>query len=142
MRSRSRRLVPELCGAIGITAVVASIAIADDASARLAVAMWLVLAARAVAAIPFVRTQVQRLRHADVATRVSDRAQVAGVVIACVAIAVSWSVVAGTLAVVALAAAQLVWIRRPPVPARVLGVRQLVLGLAVVAATAIGVLTL
>jgi hypothetical protein len=46
----------------------------------------------------------------------------------------------GAAAVWALAAAQLVWIRRPPVPAKALGVCQLVLGLAVVAATATGVL--
>ena len=39
-----------------------------------------------------------------------------------------------------LAAAQVVWVRRPPVAARVIGFRQLFLGLAVVAVTATGVL--
>jgi len=140
MRSRGRRLVPELCGAVGIAAVVAAIALVGGSSARLAVALWLVLAARAVAAIPFVRTQVQRLRHGAVTTRASDLAQAVGVGIALVATAISGSMVAGTVSVAALAVAQLVWVRRPPVPARVLGFRQLFLGLAVVAVTATGVL--
>ena len=45
-RSRSRRLVPELCGAVGIAAVVASVALAGGTEPRLAAGLWLVLAAR------------------------------------------------------------------------------------------------
>lgn len=140
MRSRGRRLVPELCGAVGITAAVAAIAVVDRSGARLAIALWLVLAARAVATIPFVRTQIHRLRHGAIPPRTSDLAQVVGAAIAFLAVTVSVSVVAGAAAVTALAAAQIVWVRRPPVAARVLGFRQLFLGLAVVAVTATGVL--
>ncbi len=49
---------------------------------------------------------------------------------------------AGAVAVVVLAGAQVLWMRRPVPPARVLGPRQLMLGLAVVAATAASVLAM
>lgn len=140
MRSRSRRLLPELCGAVGIAAVAASVATAGGADAWLAVALWIVLAARAVASIPFVRVQIARLRHGTGPVAVSDRAQVAGVAVAAVAVAVEPAVAAGAIAVALLAVAQAVWVRRPPVPAKVLGLRQLALGLAVVAITTAGVL--
>ena len=63
IRSRSRRLVPELAGAVGIAAVAASITVAGDEGWRLAVALWMMLAARAVASIPYVRTQIVRARR-------------------------------------------------------------------------------
>ena len=69
----------------------------------------------------------------------SDRAQIAGAVVAAVAVSVDRGVALGALAVLALLVAQLVWVRRPPVPAKVLGLRQLFLGVAVVAITALGV---
>ena len=52
MRSRGRRLVPELAGAIGVCSVAAMIVLADGRSARLAVGVWLVLAARVATSIP------------------------------------------------------------------------------------------
>jgi len=39
-----------------------------------------------------------------------------------------------------LAAAQGVWVRRPPMPAKQIGLRQMGMGLALVAVTAVGVL--
>ncbi|MGZ4690834.1 MAG: YwiC-like family protein [Acidimicrobiia bacterium] len=140
MRSRSRRLVPELSGAVGIAAVAASVALAGGAGGRLAIALWVVLAARSIAAIPFVRVQIDRLRHGSGAVRVSDRAQLVGGVVAVGAVIVDPAVTAGALAVAALLVVQLIWVRRPPVPAKVLGLRQLAMGLVVVAATAAGVL--
>lgn len=128
MRSRSRRLVPELCGAVGIALAAAS------------VALGLVLAARALAAIPFVRVQIDRLRHGSSTVRVSDRSQIIGALVAIVAVSIDPALLAGALAVGALLVAQVVWVRRPPVAAKVLGLRQLLLGLAVVAIAAAGVL--
>jgi hypothetical protein len=40
--------------------------------------------------------------------------------------------------VAALAGAQAIWVRRPPEPAKTLGIRQLLAGLAIVFVTAIG----
>ena len=141
MRSRGRRLVPELAGAIGIGSVAAAIAVAGGEPARLAIGLWLVIAARAVASIPFVRVQIDRLRHGHGDRRASDLAQLAGVAIAVGAVAVDDRMVAGAVAVAVLAAGQLWWVRRPPIPAKRLGVRQLLLGLAVVVAAGVGVIS-
>jgi hypothetical protein len=138
-RSRGRRLVPELCGAVGISAVVASIVLAGGASWSWAIALWLVLGARAAASVPFARVQVQRLRSTAPSTRPSDLGQVTGVAVAAVAVAVDPVVLLGAVAVALVALAQLVWSRGPARPAKVVGFAQLGFGLAVVAATAIGV---
>lgn len=140
MRSRGRRLVPELCGAVGMAALVAAVALAGGASARLAAALWLVLAARSVAALPFVRVQITRLRRGTGRLVVSDRAQLAGGAMALAAVAVDRAVIAGAVFVLAVTALHSRWVRRPPVPARTLGFRQLGLGLALVAVTAAGVI--
>jgi hypothetical protein len=139
MRSRSRRLLPEVCGSVGIASVAASIVLAGGAGAQLAAAVWVLLAARDIAAIPFVRVQIARLRHRVFSVKTSDWAQIGGAVVAAVAVSIDRSVALGALAIVALVVAQLVWVRRPPVPAKVLGLRQLFLGLGVVALTAWGV---
>lgn len=139
MRSRSRRLVPELCGAVGISAAAASIALAGGADARLAVALWVLLSGRVITSIPFVRTQIGRLRHGPVSVASSDLAQAVGIAVAAVAVFADPAVLAGAIAVIAFACLQLVWVRRPPVPAKRLGLRLLFLGLAVVGITAVGV---
>jgi hypothetical protein len=139
MRSRGRRLLPELCGSVGIGSLAAAIALAGGESGRLATALWLVIVARAVASIPFVRVQIERLRHGSGSTVLGDRAQLAGVLVAAAAVLVDHRLAAGAVAVAALAAAQAVWLRRPPVAAKVLGLRQLLLGLVVVAVAAAGV---
>jgi hypothetical protein len=141
MRSRGRRLVPELAGAVGISATAAAIAVAGGEGAGLAAALWVLLAGRAVAAIPFVRVQIARLRHGGGPVRTSDLATAGGIAVALVAVLVDHRVAAGAAAVTALAVLQVVWVRRPPVPATVLGLRQLLLGLVVVAVTAVGVAT-
>jgi hypothetical protein len=140
MRSRGRRLVPELSGAVGIGAFAAAIALAGGADAQLAAGLWLVLAARSIAAIPFVRAQIARCRHGHGPIATSDRAQVAGATVALGAVAVDARLAAGAAVVLVVAALQSWWVRRPPVPPRVLGIRQLALGLVLVATTAVGVL--
>jgi hypothetical protein len=140
VRSRGRRLVPELCGAVGIAAVAASIAIAGGASGRLALGLWSVLAARAVGAIPFVRVQIFRLRRGQAAVWHSDLAQVAAIAIAAVAVLLDDRLVAGAAGIVAMTIVHTVWVRRPPIPAKRLGMRQMMVGFAVVAITAAGVL--
>jgi hypothetical protein len=139
MRSRSRRLVPELAGAVGISAAAAAIVVVGGEGAGLAAALWVLLAGRAVAAIPFVRVQIARLRHGEGPVRTSDLATTGGVALALVAVLLDHRVAAGAAAVTVLALVQVLWVRRPPVPAKVLGLRQLLLGLAVVAVTAVGV---
>lgn len=139
VRSRSRRLVPELAGSVGIAAVVASITIVGGGGVRLAMALWSVLAARAVASIPYVRTQIVRTRRGSAPLAGTDRFQLAGVAIAVVAVVVDTAMLLAAVTIGAIAVAQSVAMRRPTIPPiKVIGVRQMLLGVTVVAAAAIG----
>lgn len=141
IRSRSRKLVPELAGAVGIAAVAASIIVAGDGGWRLAAAAWMVLAARAVASIPYVRTQIVRTRRGATPLGATQAFQLVGAVVGFAAVAIDTRTLLGAVAVAALAAAQSIAIRREHIPAvKVIGLRQMAAGLAVVAATAAGVL--
>lgn len=141
MRSRSRRLAPELAGAIGIAAVAASVAVAGGERWRLAIALWMVLAARTVASIPYVRTQIIRTRRGSSPIAVTGLFQLAGATVGFAAVAVSARVLAGAVAVSAVAVMQVTALRRAHIPpVNVIGLRQMAAGLAIVAATALGVL--
>ncbi len=139
VRSRGRRLVPELCGAVGIAAVAASIALAGGESARLATGLWLVLAARVVGAVPFVRVQIFRLRRGETSVWHSDVAQVGALALAVSSVIADPRLRAGALGVAALAVVQTIWVRQPPIPAKRLGMRQMAVGFGVVVITAAGV---
>ena len=138
IRSRGRRLVPELCGAIGISAAAASIVLAAGDDYRLAGGVWLVLAARAVGSIPFVRVQIMRLRRGEAPVWQSNLAQAVSLVVAAVAVVIDHRLLLGLVGVLAMAVTQLVWVRRAPAPAKVVGLRQMAMGLALVAITVIG----
>jgi hypothetical protein len=140
VRSRGRRLIPELCGSVGIASVAAMVVLADDGSARLAAGVWLVLSARAAGSIPFVRTQIARLRRVRADLRSTDVMQAAALVVGVGAVVVDRRMAAGFAGLVVLATLQVVWLRRPPIAAKVLGLRQMVLGVGLVAVTAAGVL--
>lgn len=140
VRSRGRRLVPELCGSIGISSVVAVIVLASGHSVSLAVGAWLVLSARAVGAIPFVRVQISRLRGTSMNTRSSDAAQAIAIGIGVVAVVTERQMMAGLLGLLTFAVLQLVWVRRTPLAPKVLGLRQMAIGIGLVGLTAVGVL--
>ena len=137
-RSRGRRLVPELCGAVGITASVAAIVLAGGGTTSVAIAAWILLAARAIASVTFARVQVTRGRSQATPRVASDVAQVAGVVGALVACAVDADATVGAVCVLAVAIAQFVWSRGTARPAKVVGVGQLLFGIVVVSGAAIG----
>jgi len=139
-RSRSRRLAPELAGAVGVASVAAMVLLAGGESAALAFGAWAVLAARSVTSIPHVRAQVAR-RHGRSPSRWPATAGDGGaVLLALVAVVLDGALAAGAVAVAGVIVAQ--WVaehRSPPRPA-VIGIHQTLLGLAVVLATAAGVL--
>ncbi|MGI9644186.1 MAG: YwiC-like family protein [Ilumatobacteraceae bacterium] len=139
MRSRSRRLAPELCGAVGIASVAAAIALAGGEEAAVAAGLWCVLAARSVASIPYVRHQIQRSRDRVGWPLGSDVAQAVAVVLAVVGWAIGWVPALGAIAIAVLAVFQVVDARLKLRPIKVVGVQQMLLGLFVVAMTAIGV---
>ena len=138
MRSRSRRLVPELAGTVGIGGVAAAIVLAADGGAVLAAGAWLVIVARAVASLPFVRFQLRRVKHQPHRRWAQDLAQAAGSVLALVGVAVGWLPRVASAAVIALAAVQVVLARTRPPRAVIVGVQQLVFGLAVMITAGLG----
>ncbi len=136
MRSRSRRLLPELAGAIGISSAAAAIALVDGVDWRLALGLWVVVAARAAAAIPYARTQVFRLRGRPHHLWHSDLAQATSVA----AVSVGWVCdavpLAAAIAIVAIAVINMTAVRASPRPAKVIGMQQMTFGFAVVIITA------
>jgi hypothetical protein len=138
MRSRSRRLAPELAGSVGISSVAAMVALAGGADERLAVALWLVLAARAVTAIPYVRAQVARLHRRAVDPAAAVLADVGAVGLAVTAVVFEPAAAAGAASVLAIVVVQRVLARGEVPTAKVLGLREMVLGLLVVVMTAAG----
>lgn len=138
MRSLSRHLVPEVVGSTAVASVAAMGALAGGATWTLALGAWVILGARIATSIPHVRAQVRRI-HGQTApavpTLVGD-ATALGLALA--AVVVDGSLLPGALAIVALVAVQRLTLVRPPRPARVLGVRQMILGFGVVGATALG----
>ena len=140
VRSRSRRLLPELAGTVGIGSVAAAIALADGAQAEMALGLWVVVAARATAAIPYARTQVFRARGRPHHIRHSDLAQVLAVVAATGAWLAGAVPLAATIAIAVVAAFNVGAVRAAPRPAKVIGVQQMLFGIAVVTTTAIAVL--
>lgn len=138
MRSRSRRLVPELAGAVGITGVAAMIVLAGGGGVRLGVAMSLVLAARCLSAIVAVRGLVRQLHGHPVDPRSLTVADGGALAVAGASVVVGPPAVVGAVAVVAAIAAQRLLARRPAPRAAIIGMRQSLLGLVVVLAGAIG----
>jgi hypothetical protein len=134
-RSRSRRLLPELAGTIGISAIAAAIALAGGADTVLAYGMWLVMAARVAAAVFFVRLQLRRAKHQPHRHPVNDAAQVVAAVAVIAGAVADLIPPAGAVAVVTLCIIHAVLARRPPPKAAVLGAQQVVLGLTIVLIT-------
>ncbi len=140
VRSKSRRLAPELAGAIGVCSVTAMIALADGDSARLAAGLWAVLAARVVTSIPHVRDQIARLHGRAGSTTAGLMADGSALAVAALAVALDDRLLAGAGAVLAVVAIQRLTAHGEIPRAVVLGVRQMALGFGVVLVTAAGVL--
>jgi len=139
VRSRGRRLLPELCGAAGIAASAVAIIVAGNGATALAIGCWLLLAARSIGAIPFIRSQIVQARRGVLDTRGSDLAQGLAGCMAAGAVTLDRSLLAGALGVVVLAVAQLRGVRRVPPAVKILGLRQMAFGLALVAIAATGI---
>ena len=137
-RSRSRRLVPELAGTYGICAVAAMILLAGGHPTAQAVAVWLVLAGRATTAIPHVRAQISRLHGRPTSSSTLLSADGCAIAAAVTAVALDPALAAGAAAVATVIVFQRATAHQA-LPAKVIGIRQSVLGLAVVIATTAGI---
>jgi len=139
MRSRGRRLIPELAGAIGIGSIAAAIALAGGEPKRLAWGLWLVLAARSIAAIPYVRTQILRTRHAPDRLWPTDAAQLLAVAVLALGWVSDLVPLAAVVVVAVMAGFHAVAIRLAPRRAVVIGIQQSIFGVVLIIATALAV---
>ena len=140
IRSRSRRLIPELAGPIAIGSVAAAIALAGGEEATVALGLWLVMALRSVASVVLVRAQLRRAKdqhYLNWPVHLVDAGAVVAALGAAVGNVVPWL---GAAAIGALLPFGWWSLWRPPVRAVVVGIHQTLLGILVVAMTATGVL--
>ena len=132
MRSRSRNLIPELAGSIGIASIAAIVALAGGESNEVGAGLWIVMAARVIGTVPFVRVLLLRFKDRPFAILPSDVAQVGAVAIVVAAWAVELVPLGAVGAITILALFELVAVRTAPVKAALVGAQQVVLGLTVV----------
>ena len=140
IRSKSRRLLPELCGTVGIGSVASAIVLANGVANTTAYALWIVVATRGVAAIPYARTQVFRKRGRPVKVWHSDLAQLFAGVSVIIAYLFHIVPLAPTIAIVIIAIFNIIAIRNTPLPAKIIGLQQMFFGITLVVITAIAVL--
>jgi hypothetical protein len=138
MHSLSRHVVPEIVGSVAIASVAAMGALAGGAERSLAIGAWVILGARILSSIPHVRAQVLRIHERPAAAMPSLVGDVAALAAAAVAVWLDGTLFGGAIAIVTLVVVQRVTLARPPRPAKILGLRQMILGFGVVGATAIG----
>ncbi len=138
VRSRSRRLVPELAGTIGIGAIAAAIILAGGGGTSDAAGAWCVIAARAIAAIPFVRMQLRRAKGMTDAGWRDDAWQAGAAAFAGSGVVAGVVPIAGFAALAVLTGLHTVAARRPVPRVPIIGAQQVVLGLGLVVTTALG----
>lgn len=142
IRSRGRRLAPELAGAIGICAVAAMAVVADGGSTALAAGVWLILAGRALTSVSWVRGQITRIHGHDPDHTMLALTDVATVALGGTAVLLEPALLPGALALPVVIAIQRSTAVGEPVRPAVQGVIQMFMGFAVVGATAIGIAVL
>ncbi len=138
IRSLSRHLIPEVVGSVAIAGVAAMGALAGGAAWTLALGAWVILGARISSSIPHVRAQVRRIHGQPTAIAPTLVGDLSAIVAAVVAVLLDSSLVVGAIAVLGLIVIQRITLLRPPRPAKILGIRQMILGFTVVVATALG----
>lgn len=128
-----------LAGAVGISSVAAAIVLAGGGEADLAIGMWIVIAARAAAAIPHVRVQIARALGRPAQLWHSDVAQGLAVIVTAVAWISDLVPFAPVVVMAVIAVFNVAAVRRAPRPAKVLGFQQMAFGFSLVAVTAAAV---
>ncbi|NOY55211.1 MAG: YwiC-like family protein [Actinobacteria bacterium] len=137
--SHNRALAPQLAGSIAMGSTVAAIAMGAGWEWIPAFGLWLILAARDIAAIVLARGMVRRFKDKSV-----DRTRIYIVQVAAVGVVAAGAAAGvvpwlGVVAIGLLGIIAVVSLTRPPVPAKVVGWTQMGVGLMVALLTAIGV---
>jgi hypothetical protein len=139
-RHRGRELLPELAGASAIGALAAVVAMAGGWSLPWALLLWLVLAARTIPSIVYVRARLrlETGRPADRRAVLGSHVAALALVIALAAFGLLPALTVGAFVVLLVRAALGMSRWRRPTKAMLIGLRELGFGLLVVAATAAG----
>ena len=138
IRNRSRRLIPEIAGPLGIGSVAAAIALAGGASMKISLGLWLVVSLRSIASVVLVRAQLRRARqqpYGEQGVHLVDLAAAAAAVTAAAFGVIPWL---GAVAISLLTPFAWWSLWRPAVRAVIVGTQQTVLGAFLVMLTAIG----
>jgi hypothetical protein len=138
--NRGRDLLPELAGALGLQLAAPALALAGGAPPAVAWGLAAVLAARTVPSILYVRARL-RLERGEPANRAEALYSHTLALLL-----IGLAAIAGWIPWLAAAAVGLLWLRalhglssfRRPAPAKVIGIGELLYGLFVVVATALG----
>ncbi|MDK1010204.1 MAG: YwiC-like family protein [Actinomycetota bacterium] len=136
--SKNRALAAELSGSIAMGATVAAIAVAGGWELAPAFGLWLILAARDVAAIVLVRGQVRRLHDKPFSLNSIYTVQATATGTVAIAAAVGIVPWLGVAAVGLVGLVAVVSLNTRPVAAKVIGWTQMGVGLAVVLITSLG----
>ncbi|MFL6333901.1 MAG: YwiC-like family protein [Pyrinomonadaceae bacterium] len=137
---QSRGLLPEVAGSLAMGSVACSLALAGGAGWPLALGLWVLLAARFVPAILYVRARLDELHGKESARRPSLLAH-ALALFAVTALAVSGSLpwLAAVAVALLFARAAYGFARRWPSTAKLVGFSEIAFGALTVAAAAVGV---
>lgn len=136
--SRNRTLVAESAGAIAMGSTTTAIALGAGMAWPQAFGLWLVLAARDVAAIILARAQIRRLKGGEAHTGKVLAVHLGAITLVAAGAAMGAVPVAGVAAIVLLTAVSAWSLARPPVPAKTVGWTQMAVGLMVAVLTGWG----
>jgi hypothetical protein len=137
--SKNRALVPQLTGAIAMGSTVAAVSMGGGLDWIASFGLWGVLTARDVAAIVLARGMVRRFKSKDVPHGPILLVQIAAILVTLALVLAGAAPWLSLLAMVLLAVTSIISLRRPPVPAKIVGWTQMGVGLMVVLLTTLGI---
>lgn len=142
IRSKSRRLTPELAGSVAVSGVVAMIVIAGGGPTTIAIGAWILLSARATTSIPFVRDQIFRIHNRPRTPGLVAAGDAVAIAAAIGAAIIDRQLIPGAVAVALIVGAQRLTALPPPPKPKIIGIRQMLFGFALVLITWIGTLAI
>jgi hypothetical protein len=139
-RGRSRDVAAELAGSVALASSVAVIGLAGGLPMRIALALWLVLAARAVSSVLYVRARIRLDRGIDAGLRSVYASHLAGLAIAGALVLLGDAPWLAVLALAVLSGRAVLGVSklRRPLRPRMLGLQELGYGVLTVLLLALG----
>jgi YwiC-like protein len=138
IRNRSRALLPEMAGPAAIGSTAAAIALAGGFTVANALAVWLLLIARSVPSVLYVRSLLRRSRGVPAGAGIPIAAHLAALAVAATLARLAVIPWLAAAAIAGLLVRAVIGLNRPVPPAKRIGWREVGFGTAFVAAVAIG----